>query len=187
MVQSVNTPFIQLGMDVGLAEVAATATATGLLHSSLGARVPAFSLGNSTPSAIRMADAYATFAAGGMHQEPYSVQRVTRHGGTVFAQHDKAVRAVSAKTAEAVSAGLRGSASYGAGKASVAAGRGLAAKPGTTQDRAAGWFVGYGTKVSTAVAVFRVDPKKQELLPLRTTVMNDSPASIWTSYLKAIS
>ncbi|WP_322973268.1 transglycosylase domain-containing protein [Actinacidiphila soli] len=130
MVQSVNTPFIQLGMDVGLAGVAATATATGILHSSLGARVPAFSLGNSTPSAIRMADAYATFAVGGMHQEPYSVQRVTRHGGTVFAQHAKAVRAVSAKTAEAVSAGLRGSASYGAGKAAVAAGRGFAAKPG---------------------------------------------------------
>lgn len=78
-----NTPFIQLGMDTGLNRVRETAEAAGLLASSIGPQVPALSLGNSTPSAIRMAGAYATFAADGKHTEPYSVRRITRNGATV--------------------------------------------------------------------------------------------------------
>lgn len=189
MAQSVNTPFIQLGMDVGLDRVADTATDSGFLAESLGARIPAFSLGNSTPSPIRMADAYATLAAGGLHTEPYSVTRVTKHGGTVFAQPSavKPERAIGSRTAASVTDALQASVVYGAGKAAAAAGKGLAAKPGTTQDRMAGWFAGYDSKVSTAVAIFRVDPKKQELLPLRKSVMTDYPAKIWTEYLKATS
>jgi membrane carboxypeptidase/penicillin-binding protein len=87
---------------------------------------------------------------------------------------------------------LRASVSYGAaGRTAGTVGqKGPAAKPGTTEDRKAGWFAGYGTtgtKVSTAVAVFRVDPAKQELLPLRKAVMRDYPAQIWTDYMKAVS
>lgn len=192
LAQSVNTPFIQLGMDVGLDKVAATATASGLLNESLGARVPAFSLGNSTPSPIRMADAYATLAAGGVNTEPYSVTRVTKHGGTAFAQHADHRRAISKAVTSEVTDALRASVSYGAaGRTAGTVGqKGPAAKPGTTEDRKAGWFAGYGTtgtKVSTAVAVFRVDPAKQELLPLRKAVMRDYPAQIWTDYMKAVS
>ena len=42
---SVNTPFMQLGMDTGLDNVRATAEAAGLLPSSIGAQVPALSTG----------------------------------------------------------------------------------------------------------------------------------------------
>ncbi|WP_261399351.1 transglycosylase domain-containing protein, partial [Streptomyces misionensis] len=70
LAKSVNTPFMQLGMDTGLAQVRQTAQAAGLLSSSIGPQVPALSLGSATPSAIRMASGYATFAADGTHTEP---------------------------------------------------------------------------------------------------------------------
>ncbi len=67
LAQSVNTPFMQLGMDTGLTTVRQTAEKAGLLSSSFGAQVPALSMGNATPSALRMASAYGTFDAGGAH------------------------------------------------------------------------------------------------------------------------
>lgn len=67
LAKSVNTPFMQLGMDTGLGQVRQTAQASGLLSTSIGPQVPTLSLGNSTPSAIRMASGYATFAADGTH------------------------------------------------------------------------------------------------------------------------
>jgi membrane peptidoglycan carboxypeptidase len=200
MVQSVNTPFMQLGMDVGLSRVSRTAVRAGLLSNSMGARVPDFALGNSTPSAIRMADAYATFAAGGLHTDPYSVAKVNRHGATVFAQKPKAGRAMQAKTAAAVTDALQGSVSYGAAqsvgstikRAIVTGGTGVVAgKPGTTKDNKASWYVGYTEQLSTAVALFRVDPKDQGLLPLSgkslggKSLADVSPTDMWTGYMKA--
>ncbi|MGV9888939.1 transglycosylase domain-containing protein, partial [Streptomyces sp. NPDC003395] len=66
MRESVNSAFVQLGMDVGLDKVKEAAVDAGLLESSLaGTNYPSFSIGISDPSAIRMAGAYATFAASG--------------------------------------------------------------------------------------------------------------------------
>ncbi len=75
--QSVNGPMMQLGMDVGLDRVQKTAADLGLLPNSMGELVPAFGVGNSTPSAIRTADAYTAFAAGGSRTDPYSVLRIS--------------------------------------------------------------------------------------------------------------
>ncbi|MCZ0987957.1 transglycosylase domain-containing protein [Streptomyces diastatochromogenes] len=80
MEQSVNTPYVQLGEDVGHTDVARTATALGLRSGSLAAPSAGFYIGTSTPSAIRMAGAYATFAASGMQVTPYSVTKVTHDG-----------------------------------------------------------------------------------------------------------
>ncbi|MDX6331643.1 MAG: hypothetical protein QOI83_4026 [Streptomycetaceae bacterium] len=196
MAQSVNTPFMQLGMDVGLSRVSQTAVRTGLLSSSMGAMVPDFSLGNSTPSPIRMASAYGTFASGGLHTEPYSVAKVARHGATVFAQKAKATRAVGAKTAATVTDALQASVSYGAAKSVGSAKRTIltrntgtalvAGKPGTTKDKKASWYVGYTEQLSTAVALFRVNPKDQGLLPLTGSKLAAlSPTDVWTHYMSA--
>ena len=65
MQYSVNTPFIQLGMDVGIDKVRQAALDAGLTEDSLARPTPTFSLGTSQPSAIRMANAYGTFATSG--------------------------------------------------------------------------------------------------------------------------
>ncbi|MFI1163148.1 transglycosylase domain-containing protein [Streptomyces sp. NPDC020801] len=191
LAESVNTPFMQLGMDTGLDKVKQTATAAGLLPSTMGPQVPALSLGSSTPSAIRMAGGYATFAAGGMHTEPYSVRRITRNGSTVKLDTPATDRAVSAKVAEEVTQAL-GDAFRSAHPAAVptttavpgtAAAPTVAGKTGTTEGDTAAWYVGTAKSVSTAVVVYRMDlAKSLEPLPLKGiagTAADSAPYGIW--------
>ncbi|UBI40789.1 MULTISPECIES: transglycosylase domain-containing protein [Streptomyces] len=164
--QSVNTSMMQLGMDVGLDRVGKVGVETGLLESSLGEKLPSFSLGTSTPSAIRMADAYATFAAEGRHTDPYSVSGLRRNGADVPVERPKPRQALPAPVAKAVDDALREAVRHGTALAAKAAGPGTAGKTGTAQDAKSAWFVGYRGGLSTAVSLARIDPKSQELLPL---------------------
>nr|WP_244211509.1 transglycosylase domain-containing protein [Streptomyces antibioticus] len=184
MARSVNTPFMQLGMDTGLDKVRQTAEASGLLSSSIGPQVPALSMGSSTPSAIRMASGYATFAAGGNHTEPYSVRRITRNGSPVALATPRPRRAVGAKVAEEVTEAL--SDSFRTAHPEAAAGRsGVAGKAGTTEKDTAAWYVGTADSVSTAIVVYRIDlAKSLEPLPLKGlagTSANSVPYALWSA------
>ncbi|MFB6813521.1 transglycosylase domain-containing protein [Streptomyces sp. NPDC056347] len=187
MTKSANAPFLQLGMDTGLKLVRSTAEASGLLPSSFGPPVPAFAMGNSTPSAIRMADAYGTFAAHGVHMDPYSVRKVTRNGEPVRLDLPRPRRAMRSDVADEITSALsRPFVSNGTASATR-----LAVKAGTTEDDTARWYVGYGPAASTAVVVYRMDlTKSLAPLPLKGlagTPENDGklPVSIWKSYTEA--
>ncbi|MFB7918526.1 transglycosylase domain-containing protein [Streptomyces sp. NPDC056061] len=187
MAKSVNSPFLQLGMDTGLKQIRSTAEAAGFLPSSFGPPVPAFAMGNSMPSAIRMADAYGTFAAHGMHTDPYSVSRATRNGAPVRLDLPRPTRAVRATVADEVTSAL--TRPRGSGKAPSAP---VAAKAGTTEDDTARWYVGYDPTVATAVVVYRMDLNRSLApLPLKglggTSAGNrDFPAQIWNTYTEAM-
>ncbi|MCX4803944.1 transglycosylase domain-containing protein [Streptomyces sp. NBC_01214] len=192
--QSVNTPMLQLGLDVGLDRVEDFAQRSGLLESSLGPRIPAFTLGeNSTPSAIRMAGAYQTFAADGMHTDPYSVASVTRNGAAVPLDAPKPTRAVTAKTARAVTDALRDAVTEGSAKTVGKAHPGTAGKTGTTAANTAGWFVASTEAESTAVVVYRMSLTDLVPLPL-TGLGGDGPGTLgseravrlWGDYIKAV-
>ncbi|MEU6367130.1 transglycosylase domain-containing protein [Streptomyces sp. NPDC046931] len=190
LARSVNTPFMQLGMDTGLTEVSGTAEAAGLLPSSIGPQVPALSLGNSTPSAIRMASGYATFAADGTHTEPYSVRRITRNGATVALRTPKARRAVGSSVARQVTEALTESVRIAHPEAASASSAQVAGKAGTTPDDTASWYVGTATSVSTAVVVYRMDLSKSlEPLPLKGldgTATNAVPYAIWSNAIRPL-
>ncbi|MEV0411659.1 transglycosylase domain-containing protein [Streptomyces sp. NPDC050448] len=191
---SVNTPMLQLGLDVGLDGVQSFAQRAGLLGSSLGPRIPTFALGeNSTPSAIRMAGAYETFAADGMHTDPYSVRSVTRNGTAVPLVTPKPARAVTAKTAREVTDALRDAVTTGSAKTAGKAHAGAAGKTGTTAANTAGWFVASTEQESTAVVVYRMS--LTDLVPLPLTGLGgdapDTPGSeravrLWADYIKAV-
>ncbi|MGW2819900.1 transglycosylase domain-containing protein [Streptomyces sp. NPDC001443] len=189
LAQSVNTPFMQLGMDTGLDTVRATAEASGLLSSSFGAQVPAMSVGNSTPSAIRMASAYGTFADAGRHTEPYSVSRITRNGSKVALKKPESRRAVRAKVAEEVSSALS-DAFRTAHPTAAPASAEVTGKIGTTQDDTALWYVGTARSVSTAVVVYRIDLHKSlEPLPLEGiagTPADSVPYDIWSGAMSPL-
>ncbi|SHM49764.1 transglycosylase domain-containing protein [Streptomyces yunnanensis] len=182
LAKSVNTPFMQLGMDTGLDKVKQTSQAAGLLSSSMGPQVPALSLGSSTPSAIRMASGYATFAAAGQHVEPYSVRRVTRNGSAVRLDLPDAHRAVSAQVAGEVTQALADSFRSAHPDAAPAAAA-VSGKAGTVADDTAAWYVGTARAVSTAVVVYRMDlAKSLEPLPLKGlagTAADSAPYDIW--------
>lgn len=183
---SVNTPFMQLGMDTGLDRVRRTAQAAGLLSSSFGPQVPALSLGSATPSAIRMASGYATFAAAGTHVEPYSVSRISRNGSQVRLTKPVSGRAVTARVAEQVQAALRSAFSLAHPAIAANAAR-ATGKAGTTQDDTAAWYVGTAASVSTAVVAYRIDlTKSLEPLPLKGiagTPAGSVPYDIWSGAL----
>ncbi|MCX5175335.1 transglycosylase domain-containing protein [Streptomyces virginiae] len=191
---SINTPMLQLGLDVGLDRVESFAERSGLLGSSLGPRIPTFALGeNSTPSAIRMAGAYETFAADGMHTDPYSVRSVTRNGAAMPLDAPKPTRAVKAETARAVTDALRSAVTEGSAKAVAKVHSGTAGKTGTTAANTAGWFVASTENESTAVVVYRMsltDLVPQPLTGLGGDAPNtpgsDRALRLWANYVKAV-
>ncbi len=190
LASSVNTTFMQLGMDTGLDKVRATARASGLLPSSLGAQVPALTTGSSRPSAIRMASAYTTFAAEGRHTEPYAILKVTRNGHEVPTDVPAARRALDADTAAEVQSALTDAFRTAYPETAAKAGGEVAGKRGTTEDDTAAWYVGTEKKVSTAVVVYRMDlAKSLEPLPLEGlggTITDSVPYGIWSEALRPL-
>lgn len=184
LAESVNTPFMQLGMDTGLDKVRSTAIASGLLSDTIGAQIPALSMGSSTPSAIRMASGYATFAAGGNHTEPYSVAKITRNGRRVTLDTPRPTRAVRDDVAEDVQQAL--TESFRLAHPTTALSTRAAGKAGTTDATGkdtASWYTGTSSNVTTSVVVYRIDLNKSlEPLPLQGlagTGTDNVPYTVW--------
>lgn len=194
MEKSINVPFAQLVFDVGHTKVRDVAKSTGILEESMDKdNTASFALGTSTPSAIRMADSYATFAASGTHREPFSVTKVEKDGQALSGfDAPKAERAMDNSIADNVTKVLQNVVQNGTGTKVKKLGRPAAGKTGTTDQNKSAWFVGYTPELSTSVALFRSDPNSQgkELLSMNNVGGVDSihggdiPAVIWTDYMR---
>ncbi|WP_447039159.1 transglycosylase domain-containing protein [Streptomyces sp. DSM 118878] len=177
-----NATYVRLGKDVGHADVRRTAVAAGLLPQSMAKPDSAFPVGTSTPSAIRMATAYGTFASGGTRHAPYSVTKVVKDGVALPGlEPPTAGRALDPEVAREVTDALRtGAKGFGPG---VFAGR-----TGDQDRLRTAWFTGFTKDLSTAVTLFRLRPDEPRLLPLsgvggeasrRGTTL---PPRIWGAY-----
>ncbi|MCW7991212.1 penicillin-binding protein, partial [Streptomyces platensis subsp. clarensis] len=156
MERSANSPYVQLGMDVGIDQVRKAAVDAGLLESSLiKANVPSFSLGISSPSAIRMAGAYSTFANNGEHNDPFSVTKVLQKGEVIYKHEAAPKRAFSTAVASNVTDVLKDVVKKGTGKKAALDDREAAGKTGTTDGNNSAWFVGYTPQLSTAIDMYR--------------------------------
>ncbi|MCK7623371.1 penicillin-binding protein [Streptomyces sp. RS10V-4] len=192
MEQSVNTPFVQLGMDVGMAKVRDMAQAAGISPASFDKHLnPSFALGTSTPSAIRMADAYATFAASGTQAEPYSVTKVISQGEELkgFGKPEPKEEAIPANIANNVTDVLKNVIKNGTAKQAQKLGMPAAGKTGTTDENKSAWFVGYTKQLSTAITMFREDAQNPRQLSMNGVGGFDSihggalPTEVWTQYM----
>ncbi|MFJ2263645.1 transglycosylase domain-containing protein [Streptomyces sp. NPDC087844] len=194
---SSNSAYVQLGMNVGLDKVQESAVDAGIKEDSLAsASFPSFSIGTSDPSAIRMAGAYATFAASGKQSEPYSVDEITDKDGTVFTHENaaKTKQAFTKKVADNVTDVLKTVVDKGTGTAAKLTNRPVAGKTGTTDGNKSAWFVGYTPQLSTAISMYRLDDdesnKKREFLEMYGTGGQDKihgasfPAEIWHDYME---
>lgn len=193
MRESVNSAFVQLGMDVGLDKVKEAAISAGLKENSLaGTSFPSFSIGISDPSAIRMAASYATFAASGKQRDPYSVESATG-AGVGFNHKNTSKEAFTDKVADNVTDVLKTVVEKGTGTAAKLPGRDVAGKTGTTDGNKSAWFVGYTPQLSTAITMFRYDDdetnKNREFLEMFGTGGQEKihgasfPAEIWHDYM----
>ncbi len=201
--RSVNTYFIQLSQRTGLCDPWTIATQAGLTRSDgepLGQN-PSFTLGPYNVSPLGMAEAYATFAARGVHCESRSVLQVTdRDGRRIYASEPTCNRVLEEGVADGVNALLQGvmESDGGTGRAMrLDDGRDAAGKTGTTNDSVAVWFVGYVPQLATAVGVADpdVDPETGRLETLDGRTYNGEriseacgsciPGPIWKQMMDA--
>ncbi|MFD6417520.1 transglycosylase domain-containing protein [Streptomyces sp. NPDC060194] len=191
---SANSPFVQLGMDVGLDKVRQAAEDAGLSGDNLsGSDYPSFSIGTSDPSAIRMAGAYSTFAASGKQHDPYSVKWVKDGDDKVFEHDGKPERAFDPEIADNVTNVLKTVVDEGTGTTAKLPGREVAGKTGTTDGNKSAWFVGYTPQLSTAISMYRLDDAENSKTPgfqkMFGTGGQDKihgssfPAEIWHDYM----
>ncbi len=159
--ESDNTVFVQLAMDVGLGWVAKTAKAMGI--ESPIEPYPSTAIGGLGVgvSPLEMASAYSTFAADGIHRDPYAVERVDRvsygESERLYDHRLTAQRVLTANQAAAVNQVLRGVVERGTATMfhdlDKEIGRPSAGKTGTSNNFADAWYIGYTPSLCTAVWV----------------------------------
>jgi penicillin-binding protein 1A len=152
--QSDNTVYAQLTLDVGPENVAAMAHQLGV-RSPLQP-VPSIGLGANAVSPLDMASAYATLAAGGVYSQPMAIRKVILANGK---EDDRAGwgkpvrrRALPDGVAYTVTKILEQNVLYGTGTRANF-GRPAAGKTGTTDDHADAWFCGYLPNLEATVWV----------------------------------
>lgn len=151
---SVNTIAAQLVDQTGPADVIATARNFGI--TSPLSPVYSVALGTSGVSPLEMASAFATFATGGIHHEPFLIWRVEDSVGRVL--EEKIVsgeRLLDPAIVYQVVDMMRGVVDEGSGSAVRRLGFNLpaAGKTGTTNRYKDAWFTGFTPTLCTSVWV----------------------------------
>jgi membrane peptidoglycan carboxypeptidase len=123
---------------------------------------PSFTLGTVEVSPLSMAEAYATFAARGIHCDPIIVSKITARDGKDLPVPDANCRRVVDKdVADGVNKVLKSVVDKGTGKrAKIYDGRDIAGKTGTINSNEAVWFAGYTPEIA-GVAMISVDNTKK--------------------------
>ena len=192
--ESVNTAYVAMEDAVGVDRVADAAVRAGIPKRTPGMNMKnldlTFVLGTASPSAVDMANAYATFAARGQRAKTTFIRKVVDSNGEVLYKYEPATKeAFSQDVADSVTYALTEVVSNGTGAAARELGRPAAGKTGTTDMNKSAWFVGFTPQLSTAVFMTK---ENKDGIPVslsgtggRETVTGGSfPAAIWTGYMK---
>lgn len=149
---SSNTGYYRLMEEVGSDKVIELAHRVGI-----DAELPEYSiitLGTENITPLEMAEAYSTFADGGMHHDYVIITKIEDKEGQVLYEADTTGdRALSEEVAGAVTEVLRGvfeksyATAYGAGPSN---GQSVAGKTGTGVDYRDHWLVGYSPTLTCA-------------------------------------
>ena len=148
--QSVNTFFAQLETKTGLCEPLELAADMGVKVPK-PQQTPSWILGSSDTDPLTMAQAYATFAARGLHCDPRPVTEVLdSRGQQLKAFSPECEQVMPGATADAVNDILRGVMEPGGFGQYIAPDKPSAGKTGTTTGSRSVWFVGYTPKIAAA-------------------------------------
>lgn len=193
MAESDNTVFVQLAADVGLERVARTARELGV--TTPVEAYPSTAIGGlgTGVSPLDMAAAYATFAGGGIHREPYAVERVEKsdygRSETTFEQRVGGSRVLTSDQAAVATRVLRGVVEDGTASMyhdlDEEIGRPSAGKTGTTDDFVDAWYVGYTPRLCTSVWVGYPEGRRSMVGVHGLEEPNGErlPMDIWSGYM----
>jgi penicillin-binding protein 1A len=181
-VASDNTVFAQLDLDVGPEAVAATAHSMGITSPLDG--IPAEGIGGLRigVSPLEMADAYATLAAGGVHNDPVAITKVVFPDGHVDRpERPHPERVLSRPVAWEVTRLLHDNITEGTGTAAYTGCAGQAGKTGTTDAYTDAWFAGYQPNLATVVWVGYPESNDVSMSSVHGIIVfgGTFPAEIW--------
>lgn len=192
--ESVNTAYVEMEDAVGVDRVADAAVRAGIPKRTPGMNMKnldlTFVLGTASPSAVDMANAYATFAARGERSKTTFIRKVVDSNGEVLYKYEPNTKRVFEQdVADAVTYALSEVVSSGTGATARELGRPAAGKTGTTDMNKSAWFVGFTPQLSTAVFMTK---ENKDGIPVslsgtggREMVTGGSfPAAIWTGFMK---
>ena len=144
-VQSDNTVYARLALDVGPENIVAMAEKLGV-RTPLKP-VPSLVLGSIGVTPLDMASAYATLAAGGVYSKPMAIAKVVLADGKVDGDtgwgKPQQRRVIPDWVASTVTKVLEDNMRYGTGTGANVSGHTDAGKTGTTDNYADAWFSGY--------------------------------------------
>lgn len=150
LAMSVNVAAVHVAQAVGPANIVPWAKALGI-SGNLGADL-SLALGAYEASPIEMANAYATFAAGGLYDSPRFILRIYDASGKEVSlpQAPPSRRVMEESEAYLITSLLTSVVDHGTGAKAKALGRPLAGKTGTSNEAKDAWFVGFSTDIATA-------------------------------------
>jgi membrane peptidoglycan carboxypeptidase len=153
--QSVNTAFMLIEKQTGLCRPAQIAAAMGIRRAdgSPLAQVPSMTLGVNPIAPLRMAEAYASFAAHGLHCAARAILSITnKTGRAVPVPPLRCGQVIEPAIADGVTAILEGVMTNGTG-VNMAFNHQTAGKTGTTDGHVNVWFCGYTVQLAAAAWV----------------------------------
>ncbi|MGA0532391.1 transglycosylase domain-containing protein [Hansschlegelia sp. KR7-227] len=176
--RSINTVAVRLGMEVGPENVAHTAARLGI--TSPMAPNASISLGTSEVTPLELAAAYAPFANGGMEAKPYVVTSVkTADGETLFRRKPEPPKeVVDLERVGMMNAMLGETLRTGTARSAKLAGWPAAGKTGTSQDFRDAWFIGYTSRMVTAVWFGNDDNS-----PTKHASGGGLPVEVWSRFM----
>ncbi len=188
-IQSDNTVYARLALDVGAQNIVDMARKLGIRTSVLTAN-PSIALGAESVTPLEEASAYATLAAGGIYSKPMAITKVVLADGKVDTAagwgNPQRERVIPDWVASTVTQVLMQNMLYGTGRGAHVAGRSDAGKTGTTDNYADAWFSGY---TPTLEATVWIGYPKGELPMLDVHGIAVSgptfPADIWHLFMEA--
>jgi penicillin-binding protein 1A len=150
-IQSDNTVYARLALDVGPAAIAEMAKRLGV-QSQLQP-TPSLALGTDAVTPLDMASVYATLAASGVYSRPLAIRRVVFSGGKTDSNwaEPQRTRVIPDWVASTVTHVLEENMLHGTGVGAHLPGRVDAGKTGTTDDYADAWFAGYTPSLEATV------------------------------------
>ncbi|XVQ14232.1 transglycosylase domain-containing protein [Spirillospora sp. CA-255316] len=189
---SVNTGYVRLAFQAGVANVLRTAEEFGVPAAALQPYKgqAGIALGIASVSAATQAAGYAAFANGGTAVTPHLITKIVdaRGRNVPLPWGRPGRRVLTQEQAAQVTHALRATVSDGTGSRAALPDRQAAGKTGTTDNNKAAWFVGYVPQVSAAVMMADTKGKPLKGLPgySGTVAGENVPATVWRSFMEKV-
>ncbi len=180
LAQSINVIAVRTMLEIGAEPVANLLESLGVVG-----HVPrdlSLALGSAEASPLEVANAMATFAAGGLYDTPFLVRRVVDREGRTLVEHEpRPSRRVSRATAQAIRGMMRRVVTEGTAREAASLPWPVFGKTGTTNRSREAWFVGSDGRL---VAAFLVG--YDDRLPMRGATGGNTAVPLFVAFLRAL-